>query len=83
MFFQVDKNNRIQPYSKDFKALPRQSYPNLFTLNGSLYLSTRKSLLSEKSFFSQSTVGYIMPERYSIDIDTQLDWDIAEFLMSQ
>ena len=83
LFFNIDKNNYITPYSKDFKALPRQAYPNLFTLNGALYLSTRNFLLSKKSFFSSKTVGYVMPERYSIDIDTQLDWDIAEFLMSQ
>ena len=83
LFFNIDKNNYISPYSKDFKALPRQAYHHLFTLNGALYLSTRNSILSEKSIFSSKTAGYVMPERYSIDIDTQLDWDIAEFLMSQ
>jgi CMP-N-acetylneuraminic acid synthetase len=39
--------------------------------------------LSNKSFISPNTVGYVMPEEYSIDIDTQLDWEIAEFLMSR
>ena len=31
--------------------------------------------------FLHTTLGYIMPEKFSIDIDTQLDWDIAQFLM--
>ena len=83
LFFNINEKSQIKPYSKDFKALPRQKYQSLFTLNGSLYLSSRKSLLNNKSFFSPSTIGYIMPERYSIDIDTQLDWDIAEFLMTK
>ena len=29
----------------------------------------------------QALYSYIMPEEYSIDIDTPFDWMIAEFLM--
>ena len=47
------------------------------------YLSTRDSILQNKSFISNTTVGYIMPEQFSIDIDTQLDWDFAEYLMKK
>ena len=79
----MDLNNRIYPYSSDMKILPRQQYRQSYNLNGSLYLSTKESLMNHKSFISSDTVGYIMPEEYSIDIDTQLDWDIAEFLMKK
>lgn len=83
LYFDMDLNNRIYPYSSDMKILPRQQYRQSYNLNGSLYLSTKESLMNHKSFISSDTVGYIMPEEYSIDIDTPLDWDIAEFLMKK
>ena len=83
LYFNIDTKNRITPYSYDLKFLPRQEYPNSYILNGALYLSTAESILKKKSFISSSTIGYIMPEEYSIDIDNQLDWDMAEFLMSK
>ena len=63
--------------------MPRQKYDDIYTLNGSLYLSTKESILSNMSFLTSKTIGYIMPEEYSFDIDTQLDWDLAEFIMSK
>ena len=83
LFYNIDSKNRISPYSKDLKLLPRQQYSTSYILNGALYLSTTESILKNKSFISSSTIGYIMDEEYSIDIDTQFDWDIAEFLMSK
>ena len=83
LYFNVDSKNRMKPYSEDLQFRPRQEYPKSYILNGALYLSTAKSILKNKSFISSSTIGYIMPEEYSIDIDNQLDWDIAEFLMSK
>ena len=44
-------------------------------------MSKPKSILKNKSVVTSDTVGYIMPEEYSIDIDTPFDWMIAEFLM--
>ncbi len=83
LFFSLDSRNRIIPSTKNLKLAPRQAYPDKYVLNGSLYLSTKEFILRSKSFITSNTIGYIMPEEYSIDIDTQLDWDIAEFLMAK
>ena len=83
LFFHLNSNHIISPLSNDFKAMPRQKYADLYTINGALYLSSRKSIFLNKSLFSPSTLGYIMPQKYSIDIDTELDWDIAQFLMKK
>ena len=83
LYFKIGSQNRLSPYSTDLKFAPRQEYANSYILNGALYLSTAKSILENKSFLSSSTIGYIMPEKYSIDIDNDFDWDIAEFLMSK
>ena len=83
LLFGIDSNRRLNKYYKNSDFLPRQEYPNLFLLNGSLYLSSVDSIIKNKSFFSNNTIGYIMPEEISIDIDTPLDWEIAEFLMAK
>ena len=72
---------KILSSSDTLSIKPRQEYKKRFYLNGSLYLSTKESIFKNKSLVTNDTVGYIMPEEYSIDIDTPFDWMIAEFLM--
>ncbi len=81
LFFTLNKKNKISSLSNNLKIMPRQKYKKNYYLNGSLYLSTRDSILSNMSLITTDTIGYIMPEEYSIDIDTPLDWEIAEHLM--
>ena len=47
-----------------------------------LYIYQQESLFSNKSFLTPKTIGYVMRE-YSMTVDTQLDWDFAEFIMSK
>ena len=83
IIYKLNNKFQIKPTSEKIKPLPRQKLTDLYNLNGALYLSTRDSILQNKSFISNTTVGYIMPEKFSIDIDTQLDWDFAEYLMKK
>ena len=83
IIYELNNKFQIKPISEKIKPLPRQKLTNLYNLNGALYLSTRDSILQNKSFISNTTVGYIMPEQFSIDIDTKLDWDFAEYLMKK
>ena len=83
LFFSMDSRKKIISSSENLRLAPRQDYPCKFILNGSLYLANKESIQSNRSFITSNTIGYIMPEEYSIDIDTQLDWDIAEFLMTK
>ena len=82
LFFQIDKDMHILSVSENFEFKPRQQYLKNYYLNGSLYLSKKESILKNKSLITKDTVGYIMPEEYSIDIDSHLDWVIAEHLMA-
>lgn len=58
----------------------RQELPNFYRLNGAIYLADWNYLKFKKSFFGSKTYAYIMPHERSIDIDTQIDFKIAEFL---
>ena len=81
LFFQLGNNMKIISSTKSLSIKPRQEYQKRFYLNGSMYLATKESILKNKSLVTKDTIGYIMPEEYSIDIDTPFDWMIAEFLM--
>tara|TARA_A100001035_G_scaffold265076_1_gene246923 strand:- start:84 stop:770 length:687 start_codon:yes stop_codon:yes gene_type:complete len=83
LYQEIDSKSRIKPYFKDEKILPRQLSKIKYIINGSMYLSTKESIIKNKSLITSNTVGYIMPEILSIDIDNQFDWEIAEFLMSK
>ena len=61
----------------------RQDLPTSYVLNGALYLASREFLLKQRGFISHDTVGYVMPVQRSVDIDTPLDWQWAEFLMDK
>ena len=62
--------------------LPRQMLPKYYRVNGAIYLIKTSELQQEKMLRIRS-YAYIMPRNRSIDIDTELDFMIAEKLLQQ
>ena len=59
-----------------------QDLPIYYRENGAIYIEKVDRFLEEKTFFIKDNIyGYIMDQIYSIDIDTQLDFNYAEFLI--
>ncbi len=55
-----------------------------YRLNGSIYIVSCDRFRAEKSFFlSSNSYGYAMPQESSVDIDTELDFKWAEFLLNE
>jgi N-acylneuraminate cytidylyltransferase len=79
--YSLNQRDQLLPFLDRDKANCRQQLPPSYYLNGALYLASREFLLREKALISEDTVGYIMPPDRSVDIDTLLDWEWAEFLM--
>jgi CMP-N-acetylneuraminic acid synthetase len=62
----------------------RQSAPDVYEINGSIYIFRTEFLLSPAAkLHSDSTITYVMPEERSIDIDTPLDFRMVEFLLEE
>jgi CMP-N,N'-diacetyllegionaminic acid synthase len=70
-----------KPVSPSF--VRRQDAPACFDMNASIYAWTRNALMSERGLFNPDTRLHVMPEERSIDIDSELDFQFVEFLMSQ
>ena len=82
--YEIIENKVLKPLSsKNKNVLRRQDLEPVFIPNGAIYLCETKWLKTTKSFINYSSRAYIMPEERSIDIDTELDWLIAEFLLGK
>ena len=61
----------------------RQDAPKVWEYNGSIYVINVKSLKLKKMNNFSKTVKYPMDHIYSIDIDNQIDWIIAESIIKE
>ncbi len=81
--FTRDEQGTLKPYVTDskHKALRRQDLTNCYKRNGSLYLLRRDIVMQDNELYGNHVSSYLMPAERSIDIDTEFDWDIAEFML--
>ena len=61
----------------------RQDAPACFDMNASIYVWRREALFEQPSLFAEGTRLFVMPEERSIDIDSELDFALVEFLMAR
>lgn len=69
----------------DGVAVPsaRQELPPAFALDGGLYARTTESLRRRRSFHAGPLKAWLTPAAESLDIDTEQDWEHAEFLLAR
>jgi len=67
-----------------YKRVPRrQDRPKNYWSNGIIYLFKTDLLFNEANpnFYGESTVPYVIDQKYASDIDVPSDWDAAEEAM--
>jgi N-acylneuraminate cytidylyltransferase/CMP-N,N'-diacetyllegionaminic acid synthase len=60
----------------------RQDARPLLTPNGALYVTTTAALRSARTFVPDGTIGIVMDQIASIDIDDATDWALAEAVVA-
>lgn len=70
-------NGFIRP---EVKNAGRQGLPTYYRINGAIYLTKITEKLGV-NLYSNTGYAYVMPREKSIDIDTELDFRMAEFLL--
>lgn len=73
---EMDGAGRLAPLLKS--TARRQELPDAFQPNGAIYVAELDWLRTRRRFYAPETVGYLMPPERSIDIDTMLDFRIAD-----
>lgn len=79
--FTLRNDGSLKPISKKGVPPRRQVTSPTFTLNGAIYYFDIQWFLRIGAFIDAKTMAYIMPRNRSIDIDSEFDWKIAEFLL--
>lgn len=57
------------------------SHPSVFEINGAVYVWRKETINRERPFFLDKTMPYVMDAERSIDIDTIMDFKIAEMVL--
>lgn len=76
------KNGYVELSKKLEKGIVRrQDSPACYDMNASIYAWKRSSFFEMHTVFSDKTKIYVMPEERSIDIDSELDFQIVKLLL--
>ncbi len=69
---------------RDIQKTPSQQLPVFYRLNGAIYLCRISRMLEEQTLFLKSgAYACVMNRRDSIDIDDQVDFDLAAIYLGQ
>ena len=62
---------------------PRQSLPPVYMVNGAIYATKRDVFMDRGTFQGDRCLGYIMPDERSVNIDTEVDLVVAEYILDK
>lgn len=72
--YRLDAGGQLVPVlAADTRPTRRQDAPATYTLNGAVYVVDIGTFRSTRAFVPEGTLGHVMPEARSIDIDTAAD----------
>ncbi|MGB9979490.1 cytidylyltransferase domain-containing protein [Methanobacterium sp.] len=76
------ENHYLKPnFGDKYFKMRRQDLPTLYLPNGAIFISNPQNLMNYESFYSKKIMPYLMSPENSIDIDSELDFKIAETIL--
>ncbi len=75
----LGEDNSMKYFNIDYSRYRRQDY-NDYSPNGAIYIAKIKEYLSQKHFYGEKSIAYIMDELSSIDIDNIIDLELAQII---
>jgi CMP-N,N'-diacetyllegionaminic acid synthase len=80
----IGGNKLINYIDQGFEDMrPRQSLPKVYLRSGAIYLATRELVMSGHSFVGDNCQAYEMPNERAVNIDTQIDFLLADLLIKR
>ena len=77
----LGEEGRMDDFLNSLKDVRRQDLPDYYRLNGAIYMASVDYYKEYGDFYRKDSFAYVMDTRNSIDIDNELDFDIAEYLI--
>jgi len=83
--FQMGNEGSLKPFSKDDGFTKRaQDLETVYGLNGLIYVINPQDLRASKKIIGEKTKGIVVDPGYeTLDIDTQDDFDLAEYYLAK
>lgn len=81
--FEENENGFLVISKGDGHYRRRQDAPKVWEYNGAVYVINPVSLKTKPMSAFEKIAKYEMDSMHSLDLDTMLDWKIAEFLINQ
>lgn len=80
--YRMGEGGHVTPYVESDTTIRNQDLEKLYRVNGAVYVLLRSVLMEENKIIDQaSCAAIIMPRERSVDIDTALDFTVAEALI--
>ena len=80
----IENDGILTPvFPRETAKTNRQDQEPTYLPNGALFIAETDFFKVEKTFYTDKTFAYIMAPKRSIDIDSDLDFKLAELLLSQ
>jgi CMP-N,N'-diacetyllegionaminic acid synthase len=83
LMYRLGENQRLEKLVYGPPVSRRQDLPPVFALNGAVYFAGAEWLRQYRTFVSGDSIGYVMPAERSVDLDTLLDWQLAELALTE
>ena len=83
-FFIQEESEFLDIMSKKIESvslLGRQFFKKEVTPSGGFYISKWNAFLENKTFYSEKTLQFLLPDESTLEIDEVIDFDWAEFLI--
>ncbi|AJR09572.1 acylneuraminate cytidylyltransferase [Photobacterium gaetbulicola] len=78
----IDDDLSLKYFDEDFSQYRRQTRCE-YSPNGAIFIANCHQYLEKKHFFGKDSIAYIMSKADSIDIDDQLDFELAIAIQSK
>ncbi|NQF13276.1 acylneuraminate cytidylyltransferase family protein [Brevibacillus sp. HB1.3] len=83
MYHLSETNGLLPVLHSDQPVLRRQDAPDVYVLNGAVYVARSNWLQQTRTYLQAETIGFVMPKERSFDIDTQFDFTFVETVMNE
>lgn len=81
--YRLTDAGRMAPLLEAPQVTRRQDLPEVYTLNGAVYVADASWLRQHRTFVTADTVAHVMPPERSIDIDTAADLEAFQRILAE
>jgi CMP-N,N'-diacetyllegionaminic acid synthase len=82
-YIDIASNQRLKPcgFGEDGYMNNRQENKRYGTVSGAIYILDYELLKTQRTYYCDNTVAFVMSRNHSVDIDCKADFEYAKFLI--